>query len=578
MTDLSSLSDDQLKALYQQPSLSSMSDEQLKSLYQSSKPKDWSVQPGDIATGGGVGLAEGVMGLAGLPGDVGSLISSGVDAIGNKMGVEPDKVAAFKRAAVGVGRSSPFTAGPTNMFTTGPTSSQIKNVVESFTGELPQPTSEYGKIAKTVGEFVPNVIGGPEAIATKLLTRVAAPTVGSEVAGRLTEGTAAEPYAKAAGGLAALAGASSVGSRFNAAVKGGATPAVDDLKAAARAGYKHEDVKAIQIKSEALDDLATKIEKDLQFGHNSGFRSANEPKVFSAIDELRNPIKRDVVPGEVDPNTILENVFRKSMGEKPKALGPANIDDIDSVRQLLGNIAKERDGSGQLTRQAVAANRAIGHIDDFLPNLKQTDLLAGDAAKANSILETARKNWGAAKRAETVQTTLANAEINAAASHSGANIQNATKQAFKPLLKNNAAKAVGYNDEEIAALNNVVRGTWTGSAARAAGNLLGGGGGLGMLASGAVGYEAGGAPGAIAAGLAGRGLKMVGNRSTFNAVAKLDKMLRARSPEALKVVAQNPQLAQALPPKQLQALRSLILSEPALRDQISQPVSQANAY
>lgn len=574
MSDLGSLSDDQLKALYQQPSLSSLSDDQLKALHQQSQPKDWSVQPGDIATGAGVGLAEGTMGLAGLPGDAGSLISSGVDALGRKFGVDPEKVAAFKRGAVNLGMSSALTAGPTNMLANGPTSSQIKNFTQSFTGELPQPTSEYGKIAKTVGEFVPNVIGGPEAIATKLLTRVAAPTIGSEVAGRLAEGTPAEPYAKAAGGLAALAGASSVGSRFNAAVKGGATPTVDELKAAARAGYRHEDVKAVQLKPEALDDLATKIEKDLQFGHNSGFRKANEQQVFSAVDELRTPLKRDVGPnGPASPNDVLENIARKAMGDKPKAAGPANVDDIDSVRQLLNNLSKERDGSGQMTRQAVAASRAIGHIDDFLPNLKQADLVAGDAAKANAILGEARANWGAAQRAKTVQTKLGDAEINAASANSGGNIQNAIKQQFKPLLKNNAAKAIGYNDEEIAALNSIVRGTWGGSAARAAGNLLGGGGGLGMLASGAVGYEAGGAPGAIAAGLAGRGLKMVGNRSTFNAVAKLDKMLRARSPEALKIVAQNPQLAQALPPKRLQALRSLILSEPALRDQASQPVS-----
>ena len=146
-----------------------------------------------------------------------------------------------------------------------------------------------------------------------------------------------------------------------------------------------------------------------------------------------------------------------------------------------------------------------------------------------------------------MQTLLSNAELNAASANSGGNIQNSIKQAFKPLLKNNAAKAVGYNAEELAALNKVVRGTWTGSAARAAGNLLGGGGGLGMLASGAVGYEAGGAPGAIAAGLAGRGLKSVGAKSTFNAVRDLDRLLRSRSPAALS-------LAATLPPTALQAL------------------------
>lgn len=578
MTDLSSLSDAQLQALYQQPSLSSMSDEQLKAAYHATAPKDWSVNPKDIALGGGVGLAEGGMSLAGLPADAGSIVGAGVDALGNKLGIAPDRVAQFKRTAIDLGKSNPIIGGAVNMIANGPTGSQIKNFVEGYTGELPQPTTEYGKIAKTVGEFAPNLIGGPEAIGTKLLTRVAAPVAGSEIAGRLAEGTPAEPYARAVGGLGGAVAASSVANRFNTALKEG-IPTVDELKGAARAGYKHQDVKDVQIKPEALDDLATKIEHDLQFGQNSGFRAANEPKVFNAVDELRNPLTREAGPnGAPSSMDKLENIVRKAFGDNPKPAGPANIDDIDSVRQLLNNLGKEKDGAGQLTRQAVAANRAVKHIDEFLPNLNQADLLAGDAAKANAVLREARGNWGAAKRAETIQTTLANAELNAAASHSGANIQNATKQAFKPLLKNNAAKAVGFNDEEIAALNNVVRGTWTGSAARAAGNLLGGGGGLGMLASGVAGYEAGGAPGAIAAGLAGRGLKMIGNRSTFNAVAKLDKMLRSRSPEAITMAAQNPQLAQALPPKQLAILRALILSEPRLRDQIGQPVSQANAY
>jgi hypothetical protein len=255
---------------------------------------------------------------------------------------------------------------------------------------------------------------------------------------------------------------------------------------------------------------------------------------------------------------------------------PKTVADLDNVRQGLGNLAKERDAAGQFTPAAVAAQRAIGHIDNFLPNLQQGDLLAGDAQRANAILQRARENWGAAKRAENVQTLASNAEINAASANSGGNIQNATKQAFKPMLKNNAAKAVGYNDQEIAALNSIVRGTWTGSAARAAGNVLGGGGGLGMLIGGAAGYHEGGIPGAIAAGLAGRSFKMIGNRSTLNAVGRLDRMLRARSPEAIRIAAQNPQVAAQLPPAGMRRLQALIIADPLLSQQVAQPV-QANS-
>ncbi len=477
-----------------------------------------------------------VAGMAGLPGDLSNLLAKGsqaaTDYIAGKIGIDP---------------------GPRAMRPLLPTSSDLEKPIESITGNY-QPQRLPGQLLDKAIQFAPAVIGGPEALAAKLATRVAAPAVASEAAGKLTEGTAAQPYAEAIAALTGAAAAPAALRKLTAASAArsatAAIPEVTDLKAAARAGYQHPEVQAVRIDPGATLDLADQIKADLQHGPNSGFRPANEPKVFSAVDEL---------------------------GTAAAKGRSATVADLDNVRQVLGNAAKEKDATGQLTRQAVAANRAIEHIDKFLPNLRQADLLAGDAAKANAILDTARQNWGAAKRAEMVQTLAKNAEINAASSHSGANIQNATKQAFKPLLKNNFAKAGGYNDAEKAALNSIVRGTWGGSAARAAGNLLGGGGGLGMLAGASAGYEAGGLPGAIATGLAGRGLKMMGNRSTFNAVQKLDQLIRSRAPEALKIAAANPQLAAVLPPKSVRLLRTMILSEPSLRavnqqrDQIGQP-------
>jgi hypothetical protein len=169
--------------------------------------------------------------------------------------------------------------------------------------------------------------------------------------------------------------------------------------------------------------------------------------------------------------------------------------------------------------------------------------------------------------------------LNAASSHSGANIQNATKQAFKPLLKNDGAKVASWTDDEKEALNNIVRGTWTGHAARAAGNLLGGGGGLGMLLGAGAGYEGGGIPGAIAGAVAGRAFKMIGNRSTANAVQQLDTLIRSRSPAALKILAQNPQVVQALPPQSIKMLRAMIAFDPTLRalNQPGDAVGQSGA-
>lgn len=469
---------------------------------------------GGMAKSLGTGLAQGAIGLAGLPADIAHLYASN--------------------------QSDPNPLG----------SEGIQKAIESKTGDFYKPQGTAEDIASKIGQFAPAVIGGPETLAAKAATRVIAPAIASEAGGAV-----AGPYGEVAGALLGAGGASAAAQKFKAMAAARALPDLtsQEIKTAARAGYQHADVQAVQIKPDVVENLAGTIEQDLQHGTNSGFRAANEPKVFSAVDELRTAANEG---------------------------RPATIADLDNVRQVLGNAAKEKDAIGQSTRQAVAAQRAIEHIDNFLPTLKQPDLIAGDAAKANSILEDARKNWGSYKKSSQVQTLLGNAELNAASANSGGNIQNSIKQAFKPLLKNNAAKVASWSDDEKAALNKIVRGTWTGTAARAAGNLLGGGGGLGMLASGAVGYHEGGIGGAIGAGLAGRALKKIGNASTFNAVSKLDRLIRSGSPAALKMAAQNPQVAAVLPPKSIQALRLLIAADPTLRhiQQQGQPVGQPASY
>jgi hypothetical protein len=309
---------------------------------------------GGVAKSLGTGLAQGVVGLAGIPGDLDNLLAKGnhyrIDGSGFHYG--------------------PASTGETSL----PTSDSLQKNVEGVTGEFYKPQGAAEDIANKIGQFAPAMIGGPETLATKLATRVAAPALASEAAGKLTEGTAAQPYAELGGALLGASGTTAGMRKFQelVAARNAAKliPAADDIKAASRALYRHPDVAAVQIHPAAVSDLADTISADLQHGTNSGFRPANEPKVFSAIDELNTAAK-----------------------EKR----PASIADIDNVRQVLGGLAKEKDAIGQPTRQAAAASRAIDQVNDFLPNLKQPDLLAGDAAKANSILDEARGNWAAYK-------------------------------------------------------------------------------------------------------------------------------------------------------------------------------------
>jgi hypothetical protein len=315
---------------------------------------------GGVAKSLGTGLAEGAIGLAGMIPD----ISSAAHSAANKYLFDP-----LLNATVGKPSKPEVERSfdPNKAFG----SAGIQKAVEGVTGEFYKPQGAAEEIANKVGQFAPAVIGGPESLASKALTRVVAPAVASEAAGKLTEGTAAQPYAELGGALLGASGVSSGVQKFydliaaNKAAK--LIPAAQDIKTASRALYQHPDVAAVQIHPDAVSDLADTISSDLQHGANSGFRPANEPKVFSAIDELRTATNEG---------------------------RPAKIADLDNVRQVLGNAAKERDAIGQPTRQSVAASRAISHIDDFLPNLRQVDLIAGDAARANDILDDARKKIG----------------------------------------------------------------------------------------------------------------------------------------------------------------------------------------
>lgn len=513
MSDLSSLSDDQLKALYAQhtaapaaatpsaaPDLSKLSDDDLKALHAALPAKE--SLGSDLAKSAGAGLANATAGTLGALGDARDLISGATDYAGRKLGIDPDKVQSFKNA---VSAAAPVIPG-IGLLATAPSSREIINSApDAIVSPDYKPQTVAGGYAKTGAEFLPGAfLGGGEGLLSRLATRVAAPAIGSETLGLLTKDTAAEPYARMAGALAGGVGGSSLANVLSRAPEVGA-PTIEELKDAARAQYNSPDVKAVRINPDATDFLHHWIQNDLENGTNAGFRAANEPKTFAAIAELSNP--------------------NASMGRSVGA--PATIDDIQSVRKVLGRIADQKDATGNLTSDAVAANRAIGHINTFLENIQQPDLVAGNADRARTILQDAGQNWGAAKRAEEIATRAENARIQAASTYGGGNINNAMRQALRPLVKNDFQKARGFNDQERQALEDAVTGSRAGNLARQIGKL-GPDTGLKGLEHIVAAFKTGGA--SIPLSLASLGAKIGGDASTRRAINNLGTMLRERSP------------------------------------------------
>lgn len=274
-------------------------------------------------------------------------------------------------------------------------------------------------------------------------------------------------------------------------------PTVAELKAASRAGYNHPDVAAVEINPRSTAALSTQIESELA---QRGFRPTNEPAVFSAVREL-NP---------------------------PPGVQSVRVADIDSARKVLGNIAKERDAVGAQTPRAAAANVAIEHINDYLPNIAQVDVIAGDAVRASEIMRDAQQNWGAAKRAEAVDLQLTRADRQAAKAGMGGNVENAMRQKISAIL-DNPKRTAGFSDAERQAMENLVRGTRTRNSLRSAGKL-GVDGGLSLMLNTGAAIGSGGATIPITA--AGTIARILGQRLTAAEGRQLSEMVRSRSPTA----------------------------------------------
>lgn len=430
----------------------------------------------------GSGLANATIGTLGAAGDIRSLLSKGVSLAGDKLGVSPDKVQAFKDIAT---RGANMT-GAGMALANAPTS---KDIAATATDPLVpldyQPQYATGSVLKTGAEFLPAVVGGPESIGQKLLTRVAVPALTTEAAGALAKDTPYEPYARIGGALLGGAAATKAANALNEArALKAATPALADVKSEATNAYDALTARnvATPIPQSALDVLAMDIKTNL---NAKGIRPSTAQSIHNAVDEIKTPA----------------------------TAGMADVADLVAARQnvksLLGSPDANKAGA------FVALNKIEKAIEANSPGTMKT-------------IREADKNYSASKAVEALDKRTAKAELRTAATDSGMNVGNKIRQNVATLLGSSEAKYLSA--ETKAELEKIVRGTWTQNGMRMVANLLGGGGGLGMLAGGTAGYEAGGLPGALAGVVAGRTFKIANNRSVVKQAERAAEAIRRRSP------------------------------------------------
>lgn len=133
---------------------------------------------GDVAKSAGIGVVQGGIGLATLPGNLEALGRTGINAAAGMVGAQP----------------------PVSGETFLPTYNDWKGSIEKRTGEFYKPKTTVGEYARTIGEFAPMAVGGPASLGARAAA-VALPAVVSETAGQATKGTSLEPWARFGGAL-----------------------------------------------------------------------------------------------------------------------------------------------------------------------------------------------------------------------------------------------------------------------------------------------------------------------------------------------------------------------------------------
>lgn len=381
----------------------------------------------DAAQSAAPGLAKGIAGLAGLPGDLENLWGNGVDYLAPKaIGALQDLVG-YRGGKYVNGQWQPSKDFPylgSNPETAdllawqdrtkfqpfdyahdglGPaTSGDINNAIQSVTGPYHQPQTPAGRFVDTVGQFAPAAVF-PGSLGAKAL-RVLVPSTTSDLAGEATRGTPMEPWARAGGALLG-GGLQSAGERIAAAplsVMGNAAKGLtEDQIAQATALRSQAAEKGIQLTiPEAVQQVtngATNLSRTQRLVESSTLGSeAMRPYFAQRPDQVRGAVMNfaDQIAPPGSPGMLGQDAQRAAQGAQMDAnaqrsalSGPAyNAADQESVPaqpmvDLLSRI--KADMSGDQT----------GLLSPRLGQLAQSLTNGGEPITNIGNLSTARNYW-----------------------------------------------------------------------------------------------------------------------------------------------------------------------------------------
>jgi len=376
----------------------------------------------DVAESGLSGLGQGMAGLVGLPGTISDAMDTGLTGLANRL----------------TGANVQLPKSPLS----GDVLSQkLSNVV----GGYHEPKTVAGEYARTIGQFAPGMVAGPEGAIPRIASAVI-PAVASEAAGQATKGTALEPAARIGGALLAPAGVGLV-------KRTGASIANALSKAPAKS---------------IVDEVAPTVSQLKEAGGNlydEVFQNPDKNVIISkdALSRLSKEVKKIATEHGYDPSVNKEAVTLINKIQKlPK--NNSTLVGVEMVRRLATNVStKDRALGGKITKS----------ITDFMDDLDDADIIgvAGAADKTGpEILTQARDAWRTMKKSTTIQHVIDNADITAGANSGQAGADQALQRGFAGLAKN-AKKMAQFSLEEQNAIKLAAKGSNIQSAMKMLGKL-----------------------------------------------------------------------------------------------------------
>jgi hypothetical protein len=300
------------------------------------------------------------------------------------------------------------------------------------------------------------------------------------------------------------------------AMQGGMAPRVGptahELEASGGRGYDAVRYSGLEFNPQVAVDTANRVANELT---RRGYGADVVPELHSILGKVSNP-----PPGAI-----------------------ANSDALQAIRSNLTNSGKDRQGRA-------AAGIAVGEFDKILENLTPPNArfqphpgaatipaTQADIDALAALQKEARQDWAGAQRVNKISGELdagvtgiqERGDIRAAATHSGMNLDNALRQEVLSFLKNKDAIR-GFSAEELKALKAFAEGNALRSGLRMASNAMGGGGGLGALATGFAGVKTLGNAIGSAVPVVGMFLKNAQNTLASRELEKIQQMIAQRSP------------------------------------------------